>query len=185
MLSAEEFTRYKELKSRLTDTNTDVISPNLGKGRHLHFLFLRISFVAKVIDYLAGMYIFSNISKLEGDIILSAVCKSSWMLSYLPTYNSLLLLLNEMAVGLELLNREDLGYEEVENPAFHLDNNKPKYIKRHLGYNYSLSDKGILSYQRQEYQILYANLLSANINRFVSYAAVIIAFVALIVTLCK
>ncbi len=185
MLSAEELIKYKELKNRLTDTHTDVITPNLGKGRHLNYLFLRMSFIAKTIDYMAEMYMLTKTSKIDGDTILKAVCKSSWMLNNIPSYNSLMLLLNEMAVGLELLDRENLGYIEVENPAFHIDNSKPKFIQEHLGYNYSLSEKGVLSYQKQEYQILYANLLSANINRFVSYAAVIIAFVALIVTLCK
>ena len=90
-----------------------------------------------------------------------------------------------MSEGLGLLDREDLGYTEVENPLFLIDKTNPQFIKKHNGFHYSLSEKGWNSYQNQEFQILASNLLASNINRFISYAAVIIAFVALIVTYFK
>lgn len=182
MATNEDFSKYIELRKKLVKTNTSIISPNLGKGNHLHYTYLRISFIAKTIDYLAQLSTFSNIGKMEGSVIGEAVCSTSWLLNNIPSADSIDLLLFEMSEGLGLLDREDLGYVEVENPLSLIDTSKPSHIKKHVGFNYSLSEKGWSSYQSQEFQILSANLLSSNISRFVSYAAVIIAFIALLVT---
>ena len=183
MVTNDDYTKYLELRKLLTKTSTNIITPNLGKGNHLLSTYLRVAFIAKTIDYLANMSTFSKIEKVEGSVITEAICGTSWMLGNIPTANCIDLLLFEMSEGLGLLDREDLGFVEVENPAHYLDKSKPSHIQKHLGYNYSLSEKGIRSYQNQEYQILSSNLLSSNINRLVSYAAVVIAFAALLVTI--
>ena len=185
MATADDYLKYIELRKELIKTNTSIVTPNLGSGNHLHYTYLRISFIAKTIDYLANRSIFSNIDKIEGSVIRSAVASTSWLLAHIPSASSLDILLFEMSEGLGLLDREDLGYTEVENPLFLIDKTNPQFIKKHNGFHYSLSEKGWNSYQNQEFQILASNLLASNINRFISYAAVIIAFVALIVTYFK
>lgn len=182
MSTSDDLAKFIKLKTRLIQTSTNIITPTLGKGNHLHYSYLRVLFIAKTIDYLAEMSIFSHIQKIDGSLITDAVCETSKLLGISPSENSLYMLLYEMSEGLCLLDREDMGSVEVENPAYLIDKTKPRYITKHLGFKYSLSEKGMRSYQNQEYQILAAELQSARISRFVSYSAVIIAFIALVIS---
>lgn len=92
-----------------------------------------------------------------------------------------------MTVGLKLLDASDLGtYDTIGIKS--VDENG-KYVlgkvKSHCGFAYSLSERSWESYRKQEYQILVAQLQSLRIGRFVSYSAIILSVIAIIITLCK
>lgn len=183
MVEQDDILKYFELRKKLISTDTSIITPLLGKGKHLHNAYLRALFIAKVIDFLAEKAIFSKIIELPDDIIITAVSNSSRILSFTQTQEILQCLLYEMSDGLELLDRTDLGVVKVPNPAYQFDKNQPPEIEKHRGFNYMLSEKGFKAYQKQEFQILATNLISARISRVVSYSALLIALAAFIVRL--
>lgn len=155
-----DFEEYKRLHDLLVNTNTSLLTPHLGKGNHLFHNYLRFSFIAKVIEYLGHQSVFCQTEKIETTIICRAVCQTSISLNYLPTVDQLHALLYEMTVGLKLLT-----HSVVDSKTILL----------------SLSEKGWEAYRNQEFQILAANLKSAMIGRFVSYIALFVSIIALVV----
>ena len=172
MIDSDDIKNAQERKKLLTETSTNILTPNLGKGFHFLSAYHRIQFIAKVIEYLVSKYPIENIA---GNIILEAVCKTSWYLGLFPSEEQLKILLIEMATKLDLLEIEELGSIKISNPMYFFDKSQPKEINKFLGYSYKLSLKGWESYQKQEYQILAAKLKEARISRYVSYTAVVIA----------
>lgn len=146
-------------------------------------MYHRIQFIAKVIEYTVYLDFIYGIEKVSGKIILEAVGKTSWYLNLCPSYRQLEMLLKEVAVGLGLLEYEKSGTVKVPNPLYGINVDQEKEIEKFLGYNFSLSNKGWESYQKQEYQILASNLFAAKISRYVSYTALILALLAIIVDL--
>lgn len=175
---------YLRLRNLLTSTSTTILTPNLGKWwhRHLFYSYLRFLFIAKVIDYLAYKKIFSKIEELPGDIITMSVCKTSWLLDTIIPASHIDILLFEMSEGLKLLNRRDLGTEMVANPMYLIDKTQPKEKEIHKGFMYSLSEEGLETYANQTYHILASNLYSSRLGRFISYIALGVAFVTMIIT---
>ena len=122
-----------------------------------------------------------GIDYIAGDIILDAVSKHSWYLLSVPSYNQLKLLLLEVALGLGLLEVEELGAMKVSNPLHIIDRNQPAEINQFLGHKFKLSSKGWESYRKQEYQILASNLFAARLGRCVSYMALLVALTSFLI----
>ena len=163
-----------------------LLTPSLSGKKRLDNSYLRYLFIAQVIEYLAHKSIFHNENSVGGRIISQAVATTSWMLGNM-TIQQLDLMLQEMTVGLKLLDASDLGtYDTIgiksvdENGEYVLGK-----VKSHCGFAYSLSERGWESYRKQEYQILIVQLQSSRIGRFVSYSAIILSVIAIIITLCK
>lgn len=180
-LNYDEVIKAKKIREFLVDTTTDIITPNLGNGFHLRSSFHRFQFIAKVLEYMAYMKTICGIEEISGDIILDAVCKHSWYLNFVPTNNKLKLLLLEISLGLGLLEVKDLGTIKVSNPLHQIDRSQPKEIEKFLGHKFRLSPKGWESYSKQEYQILAANLFAARLGRCVSYIALLVALISLLI----
>lgn len=165
-------------KKKLTNTNTDLLTPHLGNGSHLIASYHRVQFIAKVIEYMVYMHSIRGIEKVHGDAIIDAVADTSLYLRLYPSQRQLEELLIEMSFGLELLECENLGTINVPVGIYNQEN-----IKMFLGCNFKLSLEGWQSYRQQEYQILASNLHAAKISRWVSYVAVIIALLTLFVSI--
>lgn len=183
-----EFDKIKKaikIRNILTDTQTTLLTPNLGKGFHLRSSYYRFQFISKVIEYMVYIKATYGIEEVHGDVILDAVCKNSYFLQLFPTYNQLKLLLIEISLGLGLLDVIELGTIKVSNPLHNIDKSQPDEIEKFLGYNFKLSAKGWDSYSKQEYQILASNLFAARLSRWVSYIAVIISLTALFIRCFK
>lgn len=183
--SSDDLDKYLKLRELFTNTKSSIITPFLGKWNHLNNAYLRIKFISKVIDYLAEKEVFENIKAMPDHLIIEAVCNTSCSLNCFISFDKLNLLLSEMSIGLGLLDRTDLGYVNVNNPQHSFDKNTAETIKKHVGYSYSLSNRGREVYQKQEYQILYYNLLSAKISRYVSYIAAFVAAIALLLQIFR
>jgi len=170
----------------LTEPTSSILSPSNSKTSVLTNTYLRMSFIAKVIDYLAHYSIYAKMEKIGGDIIIEAVCNTPKQLSLIPSNLQLLCLLHEMSeVGLGLLDSHDLGEKEMEVSILKDDKLIIKKQLVHQGFSYSLSVSGWEAYKTQKYQIILAEMLSARIGRVVSYSAILLSIIAIIVALLK
>ena len=178
-INFEEIKKLKNTKQILTNTETDIVTPNLGKGFHYISSFHRIQFIAKTLEYMVYMAMNYGINYVSEGILLEAVCRTSWYLNMVVSIDNLKKLLIEMSAGLELL--------DIKIPENNTNDSKNSPINNNLfsDSEYKLSIKGWRSYQKQEYQILLSNLMASRISRIVSYIALFISFVAFFVTLFK
>lgn len=160
-----------------------LLTPSLSGKKRLNNSYLRYLFIAQVIEYLANKSIFYNENSVGGQIISKAVATTSWKLGNM-TIQQLDLMLQEMTVGLKLLDASDLGTYDTIGLKSIDENGQYVFgkVKSHCGFAYSLSGQGWESYRKQEYQILIAQLQSSRIGRFVSYCAIILSVKAIIIT---
>lgn len=180
-LNYEKVIKAKKIRDKLTETTTNIITPNLGKGFHLISSYYRFQFIAKVIEYMVSMKMAYGIDELDGKTILDAVCKHTKYLLFVPSEDQLKLLMLEVSIGLGLLEDEELGTIKVSNPLHLIDKSQPAEINQFLGHKFRLSSKGWESYSKQEYQILASNLFAARLGRCVSYIALLIALISLLI----
>ncbi len=168
----------------LTEPISSILNPSNSKTSVLTNTYLRISFIAKVIDYLAHYSIYAKIESVSGKTILEAVCNTSKLLSYSQTEEVLLCLLHEMSeVGLGLLISHDLGEKEVDFSTV-VDGKVVRKLQLvHQGFRYSLSTDGWDAYKSQKYQVMYAEMRTALIGRIVSYSALFLSALAIVVSL--
>lgn len=175
-----------KFRKLLTEPSSSILSAANCKKGVLSNTYLRISFIAKVIDYLAHKSIYNKIDRIGGDVIIEAVCNSSKQLSLIPTNEQLECLLHEMSeVGLGLLDSYDLGKMDIELPTIEDGKVEIKNKSVHQGFSYSLSVSGWEAYKTQKYHIIFTEMLSARIGRIVSYSAILLSIIAIIVTLIK
>lgn len=169
---------------RLIHVPKSILTPSLSGRKRLDNSYLRFLFIAQAIEYLAHKSIFEKETFIGGQIINQAVALTSWRLGNM-TCAQLDLLLVEMAVGLQLLEFRDLGTRDtIDYKGMDKDGNIiVENVKAHCGFAYSLSERGWESYRNQEYQILAAQLQSTRISRLISYIAVGVSVIALIITL--
>lgn len=180
MEEIEEFERISKIRTFLTQASSSILTPIWSKKGVLTNTYLRFSFIAKVIEYLANKSIFHNIDSVHGNIIIEAICNTSWRLNYFENLNHLHLLLYEMSQkGLDLIEIEDLGTCTIPSIALKDGKLSRENIKMHKGFSYRLSKKGWESYRKQEFQILVANIYAARISRFVSYSALFLSLIAI------
>lgn len=173
-----------KFRKLLTEPSSSILSASNSKNWILFNTYLRMSFIAKVIDYLAHKSIYTKMEEIGGDIIIEAVCNTSKQLAYIPSNIQLLCLLHEMSeVGLGLLESHDLGEKEMDVPI--LEDNKLIMKKQlvHQGFSYSLSIAGWEAYKTQKFQITFIEMLSARIGRIVSYSAILLSIIAIIVAI--
>lgn len=170
---------------RLTHVPKSILTTSLSGRKRLNNSYLRFLFIAQTIEYLAHKSIFEKETFIGGRIISEAVALTYWRLGNI-TCAQLDLMLVEMAVGLQLLEVRDLGtHDTIDYKGVDNDGNIiiVENVKAHCGFAYSLSERGWESYKNQEYQILAAQLQSTRISRLVSYIAVGVSVIALVVSL--